>query len=56
MVETIAECVDNIVSLTQSFEVLMTMSSKDCCVLECIAMSSGRELTIVSEEHLFLGL
>jgi hypothetical protein len=38
MVEMITESVDNIASPTQRYEVLMTMSSKDCCVLECIAM------------------
>jgi len=38
MLEIITESVDNIASPTQRFEVLMTLSSKDCCVLECIAM------------------
>jgi len=38
MVETITEAVDNIASRTRRFEVLMTVGSKDCRVLECFAM------------------
>jgi hypothetical protein len=38
MIEMIKESLDSIASPTQRFEILITMSNKDCFGFECIAM------------------